>query len=140
MASGQSIGSKQMISGRNKSIWNNWTKPIDDKWKTYNKDEDELSYDLKSSLNEIWDWDVSDNEWMKTMIKPSGSGIPKGYYTPDPVYPAVAIGDLVQLKETDLISVVTNIADNGMGDDVYCIHQPDDFAVWVSRAQIRKVL
>ena len=110
--------------------------------------------DLKSSFdgydqNSIWntalsDWDVNDGDWSKWygsmgVTTDEYGSVFKGGYTSWTVYPAVAIGDLVEVRESDIMSVVTGIANNGMGETVYQIHE-DDREMWVTRPQIRKVL
>jgi len=90
--------------------------------------------------NCIWNNTINDyfkEDWYEVMS--NGPRIPVNdyYWT---VYPAVAIGDLVEVRETAVISVITKIGDSGMGDTVYEICSMEGDTSWVQRPQLRKIL
>ena len=136
-----------MISIKKKSITKSYL--FDDCWV---KDTEIYELDLKGSCdqydqNSIWNTALSDwnnngygSKWYGDLsTEKYGSVYTGGYCNPLTVYPAVAIGDLVEVRESDILSVVTAVGDNGMGETVYQIHC-SEAEMWVTRPQLRKVL
>ena len=134
-----------MISSKKKK-WNilaDWDEEIS----VNLKDEDKFwDLDLKGSLEEIdenciWNTAIDDYYSGKDWNKMVGNGpkipVMDYYFT---VYPAVAIGDIVEVIGTQDTAVVINIGENGMGDEAYQIEAGDGVPSWVARPQLRKVL
>ena len=136
-----------MINGKKgyKILLNDWEYDLD----VYVKEPDDFwtkagtdPLDIYAQ-NGIWNNTINDcyfddeEDWYKVMSKGPSTTIKDYCWT---VYPAVAIGDLVEVRETAVVSVIVAIGDSGLGDTVYQISSMDGDMAWVQRPQLRKIL